>query len=108
MKEQKKTSALGGRRWAALLIFGLFGQLAWTIENMYFNVFVYNTISTDPGVIADMVAWSAVTATDVYKRQDENQSRLLLDAEIRERWMKAELIPPLVQKKESSGAGTDL
>ena len=63
VEPRAKSPALGARRWAALLIFGLFGQLAWTIENMYFNVFVYNTISTDPGVIADMVAWSAVTAT---------------------------------------------
>ena len=53
-----KQHPLGAKRWAALLIFGLFGQLAWTIENMYFNVFVYNTITTDPGVIANMVAKS--------------------------------------------------
>lgn len=39
------------------------GQFAWTIENMYFNVFLYNTISTDPSYIAAMVAASAVVAT---------------------------------------------
>lgn len=39
------------------------GQFAWTIENMYFNVFLYNTISTDPGYIAAMVAASAIVAT---------------------------------------------
>ena len=33
---------LGGRTWAALLTFGLVGQIAWVIENMYFNVFLYN------------------------------------------------------------------
>ena len=38
---------LGARKWAALILIGLFGQFAWTIENMYFNVFLYNTISTD-------------------------------------------------------------
>ena len=54
---------LGGRTWAALLTFGLVGQLAWVIENMYFNVFLYNTISGDTSMIAAMVAWSAVTAT---------------------------------------------
>ena len=59
----KKPFALGGRTWAALLVFGLFGQIAWVIENMYFNVFLYNTISGDPAMIAAMVAWSAVTAT---------------------------------------------
>ena len=30
---------------------------------MYFNVFLYNTISTDPRYIASMVGWSAATAT---------------------------------------------
>ena len=59
----KKTTPLGGRTWAALLIFGLFGQIAWVIENMYFNVFLYNTISGDTSMIAAMVGWSAVTAT---------------------------------------------
>lgn len=59
----KSPFALGGRTWAALLIFGLFGQIAWVIENMYFNVFLYNTISGDTAMIAAMVAASAVTAT---------------------------------------------
>ncbi len=58
-----KQGKLGARIWLALLMFGLFGQLAWTVENMYLNVFVFNTISGDPGVIANMVALSAVTAT---------------------------------------------
>ncbi|MBQ8150756.1 MAG: MFS transporter [Clostridia bacterium] len=54
---------IGARLWSALLLLGLAGQFAWTIENMYFNVFLYNTISTDPGYIAAMVAASAVVAT---------------------------------------------
>ena len=56
----KKISA---RVWATLLVIGLVGQFAWTIENMYFNVFLYNTISTDPGYISAMVGWSAAVAT---------------------------------------------
>ena len=51
------------RVWLALLIVGLTGQFAWTIENMYLNVFLYNTISQDPGYIAAMVGWSAAAAT---------------------------------------------
>lgn len=54
---------LDARQWLGIILIGLFGQFAWTIENMYFNVFLYNTISTDPGYIASMVAWSAVVAT---------------------------------------------
>ena len=63
MKKTKSPYALGGRTWAALLIFGLFGQIAWVIENMYFNVFLYNTISGDTAMIAAMVSASAITAT---------------------------------------------
>ena len=63
MSKTKSPYALGGRTWAAVLIFGLFGQIAWVIENMYFNVFLYNTISGDTAMIAAMVSASAVTAT---------------------------------------------
>lgn len=57
------TKKLGARVWAVLLLVGLTGQFAWTIENMYLNVFLYNTISQDPGYIAAMVGWSAAAAT---------------------------------------------
>ena len=59
---RKQESALGARIWAALLSFGLIGQVAWVVENMYFNVFLYNTITGDTGMIAAMVAASAVVA----------------------------------------------
>lgn len=55
--------ALAPRTWAAIILIGLVGQLAWVIENMYLNLFVYETVSTDPGVIAWMVAASAIAAT---------------------------------------------
>ncbi|MBQ0071990.1 MAG: MFS transporter [Spirochaetales bacterium] len=51
------------KTWLSIIVIGLAGQIAWTIENMYFNVFLYNTISTDPKYIAAMVAASAVVAT---------------------------------------------
>lgn len=54
---------LGGKVWVSLIVFGLFGQIAWVVENMYFNVFLYNTVSSDPNYIAAMVAASAATAT---------------------------------------------
>ena len=54
---------ISARMWATLILTGLVGQFAWTIENMYFNVFLYNTISTDPGYISAMVGWSAAAAT---------------------------------------------
>jgi len=54
---------LGAKLWSVLILVGISGQFAWTLENMYFNVFLYNTISTNPDYIAAMVAASAVTAT---------------------------------------------
>ena len=62
MAGKKEKNGLGGRAWAALLSFGLIGQVAWVVENMYFNVFLYNTITGDTKMIAAMVAASAVVA----------------------------------------------
>ncbi|GAB2528189.1 MFS transporter [Paramicrobacterium agarici] len=59
----QKPPALGGRTWTALVVVGLVGQLAWTVENMYLNVFVYDTITDDSNVLATLVALSAITAT---------------------------------------------
>ena len=54
---------IGARMWTILILFGLVGQLAWTLENMYFNVFVYNVFGASSDMIATMVAASAATAT---------------------------------------------
>lgn len=58
-----RSSRLGARTWSTIIVLGLIGQLAWAVENMYLNVFVYETISTDPNVIALLVASSAIAAT---------------------------------------------
>ena len=34
--EKAKSTKLGARIWVSILFFGLAGQLAWVIENMYF------------------------------------------------------------------------
>ncbi len=54
---------VSGRLWLWIVLLGLTGQLAWTVENMYLNVFVYETITDDPTVIAVLVAASATAAT---------------------------------------------
>ncbi|GAA5202637.1 MFS transporter [Microbacterium jejuense] len=58
-----RAAALSARTWVTVVVLGLVGQLAWTVENMYLNVFVYDTITADPTVIATLVAASAVAAT---------------------------------------------
>ena len=47
----------------ALIIFSLTGQIAWVVENMYFNVFIYKMFSATPEDISAMVMASAVAAT---------------------------------------------
>ena len=51
------------RFWLALVIFSLTGQVAWVVENMYFNVFIYKMFNASAGAISAMVAASAVAAT---------------------------------------------
>lgn len=51
------------RHWLILLLFGAVGQIAWTVENMYFNLFVYDTVAPDLGAITLMVQLSGVMAT---------------------------------------------
>ena len=46
-----------------LLLFGLIGQIAWAVENMYFNLFIFNTIEPNLSAITLMVQLSAITAT---------------------------------------------
>jgi len=41
----------------------LTGQIAWAVENAWFNTFVYDEITPDPRPVAWMVAASAITAT---------------------------------------------
>ncbi len=48
---------------AALIIFSLTGQIAWVVENMYFNVFIYKMFNASASDISLMVAASAVSAT---------------------------------------------
>ena len=59
MEKVKKNSKF----WLALVIFCLTGQVAWTVENMYFNVFIYKMFHASASAISAMVAASAISAT---------------------------------------------
>ena len=54
---------LGRKSWLAIVMFSLCGQVAWTIENMLFNVFIQNEFNATLNDIALMVSLSAVSAT---------------------------------------------
>ena len=51
------------RNWLLLLLFGTVGQIAWSVENMFFNLFVFETVSPDLDTITLMVQLSGVAAT---------------------------------------------
>ena len=53
---------LSPRFWCALTLFSLIGQIAWVVENMYLNVFIYNIFNASASDISLMVAASAVSA----------------------------------------------
>ena len=53
---------LGKKFWTAMLVFGLMGQIAWVVENMYFNVFIYKMFRASASDISAMVMASAVVA----------------------------------------------
>ncbi|MBQ5969327.1 MAG: MFS transporter [Clostridia bacterium] len=69
-----QSKKLGGRTWWNIILFSLVGQLAWNVENMYFNTFLYNEVYTGASqaavdgtipamrAISTMVALSAATA----------------------------------------------
>ena len=59
----KQKTKLSKKFWLALALFGLMGQVAWVVENMYLNVFIYEMFNATPTDISNMVSASAVTAT---------------------------------------------
>ena len=54
---------LSSKFWIALTLFSLIGQVAWVVENMYLNVFIYKMFNASASDISAMVAASAVAAT---------------------------------------------
>ena len=68
------TAKLSKRIWFNIVLFGFIGQVAWNVENMYFNTFLYNSIYANASqaaidgsinvidAVSKMVAFSAVTA----------------------------------------------
>lgn len=76
-KNKTKTPSenkLSGRTWFNLCLFCFIGQIAWNLENMYFNTFLYNSVYAGASAealagtmapttaISRMVALSAITA----------------------------------------------
>lgn len=58
-----ETTKRNARFWLALVIFSLVGQVAWVVENMYLNVFIYKMFAASAEDISLMVGASSVAAT---------------------------------------------
>ena len=54
---------LSSKFWLSLVIFSLIGLVAWVMENMYLNVFIYKEFHASAGAISLMVGASSVAAT---------------------------------------------
>ena len=54
---------LSAKFWFVLTLFSLVGQIAWVVENMYLNVFIYKMFHASAADISAMVSASAVAAT---------------------------------------------
>ena len=67
--EQERPTPLGGRVWLSALFFGLVGQIAWVVENMYFATLSQDIFAASGRhdlsyiVTTLMVIFSALTAT---------------------------------------------
>ncbi|MEL7625530.1 MAG: MFS transporter [Anaerolineaceae bacterium] len=59
----KTVKGITTRTWTIMVALAITGQIAWAVENTWFNNFVYDTITPDPRPVAWMVAASALVAT---------------------------------------------
>jgi MFS family permease len=62
-KHPPQQTLLTPTSWVMLLLLSLAGQLAWAVENQYFNTFMYDNITPDPRAVSWMVAITAVVST---------------------------------------------
>ena len=53
------------KNWFLLFLFGTIGQIAWSVENMYFNLFVYEQVAPSLDTVTLMVQLSGIAATVV-------------------------------------------
>ncbi len=51
---------LPGRLWVNILLFGFMGQLAWNVENMCFNTFLYNSVYDNGALTGTITPTSAI------------------------------------------------
>jgi MFS family permease len=60
---KQKGIGIPGKQFASLMLLWLAGQLAWAIENQYFNTYLYDRITPNPQAVSWMVSITAVVST---------------------------------------------
>ncbi|MDO4806490.1 MAG: MFS transporter [Coriobacteriales bacterium] len=60
---QKNTATLTRKAWLLIILLSLMGQVAWAVENNFFNLFMQDVFGASLSDVALMVSASAVTAT---------------------------------------------
>ncbi|MBE6479462.1 MAG: MFS transporter, partial [Olsenella sp.] len=60
---QTRNESLDRRTWLVIVLLALVGQIAWAVENNFFNLFVQDAFGASLADVALMVSASAITAT---------------------------------------------
>lgn len=60
-----KKAKIAPRMWFNLITFGLMGQIAWNVENMYFNTFLYNSVYNGADQAAINGSMNVISAINV-------------------------------------------
>ena len=63
--ETENKNSFSRSNFGVLILFGMIGQIAWSVENMYFNLYVFEAVSPNLSAITLMVQLSGIVATVV-------------------------------------------
>ena len=63
MEGQVSRTKLPGKTWTVVVLLALIGQVAWAVENNFFNLFIQDAFGASLSDVALMVSASALTAT---------------------------------------------
>ncbi len=63
--KKREVKKIGGRNVSVIFLLGIAGQIAWAVENSWFNTFVFDKISTGTVPKATVISWMVVVSAIV-------------------------------------------
>ena len=63
VRDKSSITPLPGKTWFLIVLLSLMGQVAWAVENNFFNLFIQDVFGASLSDVALMVSASAITAT---------------------------------------------